>query len=159
MLEKKIKTFKEIKKLAACLKRGNKKIVFTNGCFDLLHYGHVKYLEDARRLGDFLVIGLNSDSSIRKIKGAKRPIVSQNDRARIIAALESVNSVVIFKEPTPLKLIEAIKPNVLVKGGDWNKEDIMGSDLVIRCGGKVKTINFIKGRSTTGLIKKIAKIY
>ncbi len=134
-------------------------MVFTNGCFDLLHYGHVKYLEDAKAKGDILVVGVNSDSSVRKIKGKKRPVVGEKDRIRIIAALESVDYVILFKEDTPLKLIQALKPNVLVKGADWNKKHIVGRDTVLSHGGRVLNIKFVKGRSSTSLIKKIAKSF
>jgi D-beta-D-heptose 7-phosphate kinase/D-beta-D-heptose 1-phosphate adenosyltransferase len=157
MLNEKIKSLNALKNIILRLKKQGKKIVFTNGCFDLLHYGHVKYLEDAKNKGDILIVALNSDSSVRKIKGNKRPILSQNDRLGIIAGLESVDYVVLFNAETPLKTIEELKPDILVKGADWDRDNIVGSDSVKRSGGKVCTIKFMKGRSTTGLIKKIAK--
>lgn len=157
LLESKIKNLKELKKITSNLRKINKKILFTNGCFDLLHYGHIKYLEDAKRKGDILIVGINSDSSIKKIKGKNRPIVNERDRLRIIAALESVNYVVMFNENTPIKVIQSIKPDMLIKGSDWNKNNIVGSDFVLDYGGKVSTIKIIKGRSTTNLINKIAK--
>jgi rfaE bifunctional protein nucleotidyltransferase chain/domain len=143
------------RRLAALRSRG-KKIVFTNGCFDILHYGHVKYLEKAGRKGDILVVGVNSDSSVRRLKGSGRPVNSQVCRAAVIAALESVDYVTIFPEDTPLALIRSLLPDVLVKGGDWNKKDIVGSDVVENLGGKVFSISFEKGFSTTKIIKKIA---
>ncbi len=158
MSRPKIKNLKELKNIINRLKYRGKKIVFTNGCFDILHYGHIKYLEDAKKKGDILVVGVNSDSSIKRIKGAARPIVNQRDRLRIIAALESVDYVVLFKENTPLKIIKLLRPDVLVKGADWKKKDIVGSNFVLSYGGKICTINLIRGRSTTNLIKKIAKI-
>ena len=155
----KLKSPKALKKILLRLKAKGKKIVFTNGCFDLLHYGHVKYLEDAKKAGDILVVALNSDASVRKIKGKKRPIVKLADRARVVAGLESVDFVTIFKEATPLELIKLLKPDILVKGSDWKKADIVGADILKRYGGEVSTIRFIKGCSTTKLIKKIAQDY
>jgi len=133
-----------------------RKIVFTNGCFDILHIGHVRYLKKARSLGDILVIGLNSDSSVRAIKGKERPINNQKDRAELLSALSFVDYVVVFSETTPEKIIKKIKPDILVKGGDWKAEDIVGGDFVKMRGGKVVSIPFVKGYSTTGLIKKMA---
>ena len=159
MLKTKLKNFKEIKKAVSFLKAKGKRIVFTNGCFDILHYGHVKYLEDAKAKGDILIVGVNSDSSVRRIKGKYRPVVSERNRAKLVAALESVDYVVLFPEDTPLNLIKAVKPDVLVKGADWKKSDIVGSGIVCAYGGKIKSIKFVKGQSTTKLIKKIAKIF
>lgn len=132
----------------------NKKIVFTNGCFDLLHIGHVKYLEEAKSLGDILIVGINTDQSVRRLKGPTRPIQNENDRAEILAALKAVDHTVLFDEETPIKLIENIKPDILVKGGDWKIEQIVGSDFVLQNGGKVFSLNFIEGRSTTRIIEK-----
>lgn len=157
LLEKKIQDLRKIKKLISYFKARRKKIVFTNGCFDLLHYGHVKYLQDAKKKGDVLVVGINSDSSAKRIKGKKRPVVNEKDRLRLVAALESVDYVVLFKEDTPLKIIKFIKPDVLIKGADWNKNNIVGRDFVLSYGGRVSTIKFVKGYSTSNLIKKIAK--
>ncbi len=134
------------------------KIVFTNGCFDILHYGHIKYLEDAKRLGDILVVGLNSDASVKRIKKTARPIINQLDRARILSGLASVDYVTIFTQDTPEALIKAVKPGVLVKGGDWGKDDIVGADFVSSYGGKVVTIPYIKGRSTSEIIDKIKRL-
>jgi D-beta-D-heptose 7-phosphate kinase/D-beta-D-heptose 1-phosphate adenosyltransferase len=155
----KIKTIAELKKIVARLKSRGKRIIFTNGCFDLLHYGHVKYLEEARKKGDILIVGVNSDSSIKRIKGNKRPLVKQTDRISTLAALESVDYAVIFNEETPLRLIEQLAPDLLVKGSDWDKSNIVGADSVIARGGKVVTVRLLKGRSTTGLIKKIAETF
>lgn len=146
-----------MKRIILSLKRQGKITVFTNGCFDILHYGHVKYLEDARHKGDCLIVALNSDSSVRRIKGSKRPIVRENDRARVLAGLESVDYVVIFNQDTPLETIKYLKPDILVKGADWNPKDIVGRDVVLKYGGKTAVIKFLKGYSTTNLINKIAK--
>ena len=158
-MEKKIKNLTQLKRIVSSLKAKGKRVVFTNGCFDLLHYGHVKYLQDARSRGNVLVVAVNSDASVRKIKGRKRPVIGQNDRLRIIAALESVDYVILFKEETPLKLIKALKPDILVKGADWNKKHIVGRGTVLSHGGRVCNIKFVKGRSSTSLIKKIAKSF
>ena len=151
----KIKTQKELKRTIAYLRKQGKKIVFTNGCFDILHYGHIKYLQDAKGLADVLVLGLNSDSSVKKIKGLARPINKQLDRARVLSALSCVDYLTIFSEDTPLRLIRLIQPDVLVKGGDWQTEKIVGADFVKARGGKVLAIPYIKGYSTTKLINKI----
>lgn len=131
------------------------KVVFTNGCFDLIHLGHVRYLEEARALGDRLVLGLNSDSSVRKLKGEGRPIMEENARAGLLAALESIDAVVLFSEETPLKLIEAVNPDILVKGGDYEISEIVGADHVVAQGGEVKRLSFLPGHSTSGMIRKI----
>jgi rfaE bifunctional protein nucleotidyltransferase chain/domain len=134
-------------------------VVFTNGCFDIVHIGHVDYLEKSRSLGDKLILGLNSDSSVRRIKGEKRPIVEENARARVMAALEFVDAVVFFDEDTPLRLIETIKPDILVKGDDYTLENIIGADFVIKNGGSVKTIPLVKGFSTSNIVEKIKNTY
>ncbi|MFH1441560.1 MAG: D-glycero-beta-D-manno-heptose 1-phosphate adenylyltransferase [Candidatus Omnitrophota bacterium] len=151
----KIKSLKQLSKTALSLKSKGKKIVFTNGCFDILHFGHVYYLQQAKKQGDILIVGLNSDTSIKRIKGKNRPIVCQQDRAKVLAGLESVDYIVIFNEDTPLKTISAIKPDVLIKGSDWQKNNIVGSEVVSQYGGKVATIKLAKGRSTTNIIEKI----
>lgn len=158
LLEKKIKKLSGLKRIIARLKKSGKKIVFTNGCFDLLHFGHVKYLRDAKKKGDILVVGVNSDASVKKIKGENRPIVNAADRIRVIAALESVDLAVLFKDVTPLKVIKAIRPDILVKGADWDKDEIVGADFVRSYSGRVLRIGLVQGRSTTELIKKVAKI-
>jgi D-glycero-beta-D-manno-heptose 1-phosphate adenylyltransferase len=132
----------------------NKKIVFTNGCFDLLHIGHVRYLEQAKSLGDILIVGINSDASVKQLKGPTRPIQNESDRAEILASLKAVDHTVIFTEETPLRLIQEVKPNLLVKGGDWKIPQIVGSDFVLANGGEVKSLQFIDGRSTTSIIEK-----
>lgn len=132
----------------------NKKIVFTNGCFDLLHIGHVTYLEEAKKLGDILIVGINSDDSVKKLKGPTRPIQNEKDRSEILAALKSVDHTYIFGEETPLDLIKSVKPDVLVKGGDWKIDQIVGSDFVLSYGGSVKSLNFVNGKSTTSIIEK-----
>ena len=138
-MHKKITTLNRLLE-AISKQRPRKKIVFTNGCFDILHYGHIKYLSSARSYGDILVIGLNSDASVRRLKGDKRPINTEKDRAEILAALENVDHVIIFNEDTPYKLIKSLKPDILVKGGDWRKEKIVGADIVLANGGKVFSI-------------------
>ena len=130
--------------------------VFTNGCFDLIHAGHVDFLERARALGDCLVVGLNSDNSVRAIKGPSRPLVGHEDRARVLRGLRAVDEVVIFDEPTPAALIEALCPDVLVKGGDWATDEIVGADFVLRRGGRVLSLPLLPGRSTSGLVREIA---
>ncbi|WP_141048421.1 D-glycero-beta-D-manno-heptose-7-phosphate kinase [Aliarcobacter cryaerophilus] len=146
-----IKTFDEIKTLASKLHSQGKKIVFTNGCFDILHVGHVKYLEVAKSYGDVLILGLNADSSVRKLKGPTRPINTQEDRAYILASLESVDYVVIFEEETPYELIKLIKPHVLVKGGDYEGKEVVGQDIA----DELKLVQFVDGKSTTNTIKRI----
>jgi len=131
-----------------------KKVVFTNGCFDIIHAGHVDYLEKAKTLGDVLIVGLNSDASVRRIKGSERPINPQNYRKRVLEALKPVDIVIIFDEDTPENLIKAVKPDFLVKGGDWSIENIVGADFVKSYGGQVVTIDFTYDISTTKIIRK-----
>jgi rfaE bifunctional protein nucleotidyltransferase chain/domain len=133
----------------------NKKIVFTNGCFDIIHKGHVAYLSEAKNLGDLLVIGLNSDASVKRLKGPERPINNELDRQYVMSQLKPVDFVEIFTEDTPLNLILKVKPQVLVKGGDWKIDQIVGGKEVIQSGGEVYSLNFIDGYSTTALINKI----
>ena len=137
------------------LKESGKKIVFTNGCFDILHTGHVSYLNEAKSCGDILVIGLNSDASVKRLKGETRPVNNEADRKFVLENLKAVDFVFIFEEDTPLKLIKEVNPNVLVKGGDWKVEQIVGSDFVMANGGEVKSLQFVKGYSTTNIIEKI----
>lgn len=153
----KIKPLKALKKQIAGLKKQGKSIVFTNGCFDILHYGHAKYLQDAKGKGDILVVAVNSDSSIRKIKGKKRPIVDEDNRLKLLSALESIDYLTLFSETTPLTVIQEIKPDILIKGADWDKKNIVGTDFVEAYGGKVLTIKLVKGLSTTDIIKKIVR--
>jgi len=132
-----------------------KKVVFTNGCFDILHIGHVDYLEKARELGDKLVLGLNTDASVSRIKGPQRPIVNEESRSRVIAALGFVDAVTFFDEETPKELIESVKPDILVKGNDYLAENIVGADFVLKNGGEVKTIPLVEGFSTSNIVNKI----
>ncbi len=154
----KLKTWNEISNIVHKQKQDGKKIVFTNGCFDIIHAGHIKYLQEAKELGDILIIGLNSDSSIKKLKGKERPINSQADRAVVLGGLSTVDYVVIFKEDTPFNLIKHIKPDILVKGGDWKVEEIVGSDIVLSYNGQVKSLSFIEQTSTSLIIKKIKEL-
>ncbi len=140
-------------------RKKGKRVVFTNGCFDLLHVGHVKYLQKARSLGDLLVLGLNSDASVRRLKGEKRPLISEEERAHLLAALDCIDYVTIFDEDTPLRLIESVKPAVLVKGGDYTPEGVVGKDLVESYGGRVELVEFVDGRSTTNIIEQILAKY
>ncbi len=149
--------FKENLDVINNLKSEKKKIVFTNGCFDLLHVGHIRYLSNAKKLGDFLIVGLNSDESVKILKGQNRPINKFEDRAMLLSALRSVDLVIMFEEQTPENLINKVVPNVLVKGGDYDIEDIAGYHTVIKNGGKVRILDFYKGYSSTNYIKKINK--
>lgn len=139
--------------------RAGQKVVFTNGCFDLVHLGHIDYLEKARALGDRLVLGLNTDASVSRLKGPGRPVVDEYARARLMAALSFVDTVILFDEPTPQELIEALKPDILVKGDDYTVETIVGADFVLAKGGEVKTVALVPGYSTTTLIEKIKTSY
>jgi len=141
------------------LKREGRKIAFTNGCFDILHVGHVRYLREAAKMGDILVLALNSDASVRAIKGDKRPLVPEDERADVVAALECINYVTIFDELTPLELIEYLQPDVIIKGGDWAEENVVGRDAVRQWGGRVAIIPEISGVSTTNIVEKIMKVY
>ncbi|MDH4162571.1 MAG: D-glycero-beta-D-manno-heptose 1-phosphate adenylyltransferase [Nitrospirota bacterium] len=158
-MQTKVRTVPELVPLLSILRAAGKKIVFTNGCFDLIHPGHTRYLAIAKSLGDILVIAVNSDSSVRTIKGHKRPINNQNDRAETLAALEAVDFVTIFDEPDPYLVISALQPDVLVKGGDWPIEKIIGRDVVQARGGRVVNVPYVEGASTTGIIEKILKTY
>ncbi len=146
----KVRLRSELKEIAARLKSEGKTIVFTNGCFDLLHIGHIRYLKEAKKLGDILIVGLNSDASVRRLK-PQRPITEESQRAEVLASLEMVDFVTLFSEDTPYELIKSIIPDVLVKGGDWKKEDIVGSDIV----AETRSLPFVAGVSTSGIINKI----
>jgi D-glycero-beta-D-manno-heptose 1-phosphate adenylyltransferase len=141
------------------LKDENKKVVFTNGCFDILHAGHVDYLNKAKNLGDILIVGLNTDASVKRIKGKMRPIVPQEERATIIDNLKPVDFVTFFEEDTPKELIEDLVPDILVKGEDWDLEKIVGRDVVLKHGGEVRTIKFLSNQSTTKIINLILERY
>ena len=151
----KIKTLEQAKSNVADWKAKGNTVVFTNGCFDLLHLGHVDYLEKARALGDKLILGLNTDDSVSRFKGPQRPIQDQNSRAHVLAALQFIDMVVFFNEDTPLNLISTLMPNVLVKGSDYLAENIVGADVVKKAGGEVKTIEFVPGYSTSRIVEKI----
>ncbi len=148
----------ELKTVIDRLKREGKKVVFTNGCFDILHAGHTRYLSEARKLGDVLVLALNSDRSVRALKGPMRPIVPEAERAEVLAALSSVDYVTVFDEMTPLALIEFLRPDVIVKGGDWAEKDIVGADAVRTWGGRVAVMPELEGASTTNIIEKILQV-
>ncbi|MDB5131286.1 MAG: rfaE2 [Mucilaginibacter sp.] len=154
-LKRKISELAALKKTVAAWQSEGKKIVFTNGVFDLLHIGHITYMAKAAELGDKLVIGLNSDSSVKRIKGETRPINNQDSRAALLAALFFVDAVVVFEEDDPLNLITALLPDILVKGADYAIENIVGAKEVLANGGEVKTINFVVGHSSTSIINKI----
>jgi rfaE bifunctional protein nucleotidyltransferase chain/domain len=148
-------TLPRLLSLRAQWKFFRKKVVFTNGCFDILHRGHIDYLEKAKSLGDVLIVGLNDDASVTRLKGPQRPIVGQDDRAGILAALKCVDCVCLFPEDTPHALISAVVPDVLVKGADWSIDKVVGKDIVEAAGGSVQTIEFLPNRSTSGIIQKI----
>ncbi len=147
----------ELKKIVEREKAAGKKVVFTNGCFDLIHVGYVRYLQEAREKGDLLIVAVNSDRSVRKLKGEGRPIVPEEERAEIISAFASVDYVVIFPEETSAEIIGVLKPDILVKGGDYRKEEIVGREIVEAGGGEVIPVSLVKGHSTKGLLEKIRK--
>jgi D-beta-D-heptose 7-phosphate kinase/D-beta-D-heptose 1-phosphate adenosyltransferase len=158
-LKEKIKTKEDLHRIVEGLKKKGKRIVFTNGCFDLLHLGHIRYLEGAKALGDILVVGVNSDHSVQKLKGPKRPILPEEDRAEILSGLGSVDYITIFDEEDPLELISILQPNILVKGGDWTKETTVGREVVERSGGGVVILPFVEKASTSIIIDTILKRY
>ena len=149
----------ELKLICKRLKSEGKKIVFTNGCFDLVHAGHIDYLSKAKAMGDVLIVGLNSDDSVTRLKGEKRPILNEHERAFILSNIKPVDYVILFNEDTPQKLIEELLPDILVKGEDWAIEDIVGADAVLANGGKVKNIKFVNDQSTSKIIEKIIASY
>lgn len=155
--QRKIKTLEELLKSVAAFGVTGETIVFTNGCFDIVHSGHIHTLSEAKNLGTKLIVGINSDASVKRLKGEKRPIQSEEERALIIASFEFVDFVILFEEDTPLNLIENIIPNILVKGGDYKIDQIVGADIVLKNGGKVEMIHFLSGFSTTDTIGKILK--
>lgn len=159
MSSRKIKTLEEIVEIRAELRRRKKKLVFTNGCFDILHVGHVRILNQARNSGDVLVVGINSDSSVCKIKGKLRPVIPEEERAEVLAALASVDYVFIFADPTPQRIIDAIVPDVLVKGADWGVSDIIGHDTVLNAGGTVQNLPLVEGVSTTAIIERVLESF
>lgn len=155
----KILSYPELRQIVSLAKNKKKKVVFTNGCFDLLHIGHIKYLQQARSYGDLLIIGLNDDNSVRKLKGPKRPLIEQDERAHLLAALDCVDYIVLFSELTPERLIKEIKPDILVKGGDYTKDKVVGRDIVESYGGRVELVPVVKGMSTSNIVKKIVEKY
>jgi len=155
----KIKGQTAMKEAVERVKGAGKKVVFTNGCFDILHQGHVRYLSEAKNCGDYLVVGLNSDRSVRNIKGKNRPLMSEGARAELLAALCFVDGVVIFDDEDPLAIIKYLQPQVLVKGADWTQDDIIGAELIRKAGGEVKTIPLVPDISTSGIIRRIADLY
>ena len=160
-MKEKIKKREELKKILIAHQKAGKKIVFTNGCYDLIHVGHVRYLEEAKSHGDILVVAVNSDSSVKKLKGDKRPLIPEQERAEVLSALECVDYVVIFDEVDPLAIITYLKPDVLVKGGDWTVDTIIGRDAVEGSGGKVISLPYIEGdfSSTSKIIERIVERY
>lgn len=156
-IESKIQTWEQAADTVGRWRKAGERIVFTNGCFDLLHYGHVRYLAEARDLGDRLIVGLNSADSVRRLKGPERPINDDQSRRAMLAALACVDAVVEFSQDTPLELIQLLLPDVLVKGGDWKPEQIVGSAIVLAAGGTVRSLSFHSGYSTTRLAEKIKK--
>ena len=155
----KIKTLDEAKNVCDGTKASGGSIVFTNGCFDILHPGHTRYLQDARKLGDHLVVAVNSDRSVKAIKDPGRPILAEQVRAELVASLACVDTVLIFYEDNPLRVIKYLLPGILVKGGDWSEDEIIGADVVKSVGGEVKRIPFVTGFSTTGIIEEILNRY
>ncbi len=154
-----IKSAEELKVLRKSFQTEKKKVVFTNGVFDIIHAGHVDYLLKARAAGDILIVGLNSDASVKRIKGEYRPIIPESQRAFILSNLKPVDFVVLFEEDTPAKLIEKIVPDVLIKGADWSLDNIVGKDVVLKNGGEVKTIEFVNFQSTSNIIQTILERY
>lgn len=154
-IQAKIQSWETIQASVSQWKSAGEKVIFTNGCFDILHFGHIHYLAEASDLGDRLVIGLNSAASVKRLKGEHRPINDEATRQHLLAALEFVDAVVVFEEDTPLELIKIVLPDVIVKGGDWKPEQIVGSDIVLANGGEVKSLAFKKGYSTTSIEEKI----
>jgi D-beta-D-heptose 7-phosphate kinase / D-beta-D-heptose 1-phosphate adenosyltransferase len=157
--KEKVKEREELRKVLEEAKSKGKRIVFTNGCFDLLHIGHLRYLEKAKALGDILVAGVNSDFSVQRLKGPKRPILPLSERMEILSGLECVDYVTSFDESTPLELISFLTPHVLVKGGDWTKETTVGKEVVEGLGGEVVILPFVEGNSTTNIIETILRRY
>lgn len=151
----KIFSLNELKDVLGLYRNTGGRIVFTNGCFDIMHAGHAQYLEEARAMGDVLIVAINSDASVRRLKGPKRPVIGQQDRALMLAALESVDYVVIFEEDTPYEVIKILEPDLLVKGGDWTPDQIVGADIVLARGGEVKSLPFRPGLSTSSIIERV----
>lgn len=158
-MKEKIRRREELHRIIQDLEARGKRVVFTNGCFDLLHVGHIRYLEKARMLGDVLVVGLNADRSVQTIKGPLRPILPEEERAEVLSGLWCVDYVILFDDPTPLELITFLRPDVLVKGGDWEKETVVGREVVEESGGEVVILPFVEGSSTSNIIETILDRY
>jgi D-beta-D-heptose 7-phosphate kinase/D-beta-D-heptose 1-phosphate adenosyltransferase len=156
-VSKKLKTLEDLKRITTQAQTAGKRVVLTNGCFDLLHRGHLHVLRSARELGDLLIVAMNSDTSVQQIKGPNRPIFPEADRTELIAAMEVVDYLLLFDEGDPHLLIEALKPDILVKGGDWKKDQVVGAEIVERHGGKVILVPYLEGYSTTEIIERIRK--
>ncbi len=156
--QNKITDLESLLNQVASWKSSGLKVVFTNGCFDIIHLGHIDYLEKASNLGDKMIVALNTDASVANLKGPQRPVVNEEARTRMMAAFEFVDAVLLFNEETPLRLIEAIKPDILVKGSDYLTENIVGAEIVMKNGGKVETVDLVEGYSTTNIIEKIKKL-
>ncbi|NQT89864.1 MAG: D-glycero-beta-D-manno-heptose 1-phosphate adenylyltransferase [Candidatus Omnitrophica bacterium] len=157
MITDKIKNRQSLKRILTRLKKKGVKVAFTNGCFDILHYGHVKYLEDAARCADILIVAINNDASVKRLKGKKRPVFGLKDRARLVASLESVDFVTSFHEDTPAEIISYLKPDIVIKGADYKVKDIVGNRIVKAYGGSVRNVRYHKGYSVTAIIKRIAR--
>ncbi|MFH1577576.1 MAG: D-glycero-beta-D-manno-heptose 1-phosphate adenylyltransferase [Candidatus Omnitrophota bacterium] len=155
LIKDKIKSHRELKTIISRLKKRGQRIAFTNGCFDIIHLGHITYLEKAKKSADLLIVAINSDRSVKKLKGKNRPVKKLKSRMAIIAALESVDFVTYFRETTPFEIIKLLKPDILIKGGDWNKDRIVGKDIVRDYGGQIKTIPYIKGYSSSKIIRRL----
>ena len=158
-MKRKLKNHDELRQIVQDLRAAGKRVVFTNGCFDIIHTGHVRYLNVAKGYGDVLVVAINSDESVQRLKGPKRPIMTQEERAEVLAALGMVDYVTVFEEDDPHHVIAELMPDVLVKGGDWAVEQIIGRDIVEANGGKVYSIPYIEGASTTGVIERVIERY
>lgn len=157
-MSKKFRSLEDLSEELAARRTGGARVVFTNGCFDLLHVGHIRYLQQARRRGDLLVVGINSDDSVRRLKGPSRPVQPEQDRAEILGGLECVDYVVSFDQDTPITVIEHLRPDVLVKGADWPVDQIVGREVVEGSGGRVETITYVEGISTSALIERICSL-
>ena len=153
------KNWQKLAELVIKAQQQNKKVVFTNGCFDILHAGHVQYLKEASTLGDLLLVAVNSDASVKRLKGPNRPVVPEEERCQVLDALQMVDLVTIFQQDTPYELIKSVVPDILVKGGDWQPQEIVGANIVLQNGGKVKSLSFKSGVSTSQIIKKVIKAY
>lgn len=158
MSNRKIKSLKQLKRIISKCKKKKRKVAFTNGCFDILHPGHISYLEDAKKRADILIVALNTDSSVRLIKGPARPIMKLKNRQKLVAALENVDYVTSFSETTPLRLITQLRPDLVIKGGDWKVKDIVGREVITKYGGKAVSVKYKKGHSTTGIVRKIKRL-